>query len=124
GERDGGGKRRTPSGRKTRQGGLRKKTGRDDHAAREARDRDSKNRHRPVTRKPLEITVHFLPYRPALENVTVQIKSGSVAYSIFALARLFLEKPERYDVRLTTKAESPLYRIGEDGAISVNREFL
>src|SRR4030095_9110781 len=99
GERDGGGKRRTPSGRKTRQGGLRKKTGRDDHASREARDRDSKNRHRPVTRKPLEITVHFLPHRPTIENVTVQIKSGSVAYSIFALARLLLDNTRRHAVR-------------------------
>jgi len=71
-----------------------------------------------------EITIRFLPYSPAFENVVAQIKSGWVAYSLYALARLFLEKPERYDVRLTAKAESPLYRVGDNGALSLNREFL
>jgi hypothetical protein len=71
-----------------------------------------------------EVTIRFLPYSPAFENVVAQIKSGSVAYSLYALARLFLEKPERYDVRLTAKAESPLYRIGDNGVFSLNREFL
>lgn len=73
---------------------------------------------------PLEITTRFLPYSRVFENVAAQIKSGSVAYSVFALARLFLEKPERYEVRLTAKAGSPLYQLGENGAVSLNREFL
>ena len=77
-----------------------------------------------MTRTPLQITIRFLPYSPGFENVVAQIKSGSVAYSLYALARLFLEKPERYDVRLTAKAESPLYRLGDNGALSLNREFL
>src|ERR687891_534763 len=34
------------------------------------------------------LTIRFLPYSRVLENVVAQIKSGSVAYSIFALARL------------------------------------
>jgi hypothetical protein len=71
-----------------------------------------------------DIGIRFLPYPPALENVVTQIKSGSLAYSLYALARLFLEKPERYEVRLTARAESPLYRLGDNGALSVNREFL
>src|SRR5438445_2127192 len=73
---------------------------------------------------PLDITIHFLPYSPAFESVVAQIKSGLVAYSLFALARLFLEKPLRYEVRLTAKAESPLYQIGEHGAVSLDQEFL
>src|SRR5437773_1083870 len=73
---------------------------------------------------PLDITIHFLPYSPAFESVVAQIKSGLVAYSLFALARLFLEKPVRYEVRLTAKAESPLYQLGENGAVSLDREFL
>jgi len=73
---------------------------------------------------PPEITVRFLPYSPALDSVVAQIKSTSVAYSLFALARLFLEKPERYQVRLIAKAESPLYRLGENGAVSLDRDFL
>src|SRR6266853_1064029 len=73
---------------------------------------------------PAEITVRFLPHSSAFESVVAQIKSASVAYSIVALARLFLEKPERYDVRLTAKAESPVYQLGENGAMSLDRDFL
>jgi hypothetical protein len=98
----------------------------DRHSARRGRveDRPRGEEHASVTRTPLQITIRFLPYSPAFENVVAQIKSGSVAYSLYALARLFLEKPERYDVRLTAKAESPLYRLGNNGALSLNREFL
>jgi hypothetical protein len=60
----------------------------------------------------------------AFENVFAQIKSGSVAYSLFALARLFLEKATRHDVQLTAPPESPLFQLGENGAISVDRQFL
>src|SRR5438067_11833089 len=94
------------------------------------RDRRARNRNHGYQRKvfraiaPAEITVRFLPHSPAFDNVGAQIKSASVAYSIFALARLFLEKPERYDVRLTAKADSPVYRLGENGAMSLDRDFL
>jgi hypothetical protein len=89
---------------------------------RENRDRQD----RPPVRadRPLEVTIRFLPRSAAFENVVEQIKSGAVAYSLFHLARLFLEKPERYDVLLTAKPESPFYQLGEDGALSVEREFL
>ncbi len=70
------------------------------------------------------VGVLFLPHAPALESVTAQIKSGTVAYSVFALARLFLEKPERYDVRLTASAEALLFRIGESGAVATDRRIL
>jgi hypothetical protein len=101
--------------------------GRDRRARRQQNRRESPHREarteisRPVSP---EVTIRFLPYSPAFENVVAQIKFGSVAYSLYALARLFLEKPERYDVRLTPKAESPLYRVGDNGALSFNREFL
>jgi hypothetical protein len=97
---------------------------RDRHSARRGRmeDRPRGEEHPSVTQTP--ITIHFLPYSTAFENVVAQIKSGSVAYSLYALARLFLEKPERYDVRLTAKAESPLFRLGDNGALSLSREFL
>src|SRR6267154_1692431 len=74
--------------------------------------------------KPFEGTIHFLPRQNVFESVVAQIKSGSVAYSLFVLARLFLEKPGRYEVRLTSKAEAPLFQLGEDGGVSVDREFL
>ena len=66
----------------------------------------------------------FLPRVSAFENVVAQIKSGSVAYSLFALARLFLEKAPRHDVQLTAPPESPLFQLGENGAVSVDRQFL
>ncbi len=47
-----------------------------------------------------------------------------MTYSLFALARLFLAKPERYDVRLTASAESPLVRLGENGTVSSDRDIL
>jgi hypothetical protein len=53
-----------------------------------------------------------------------QIKSSSVAYSLFALARLFLEKPVGYEVCVTANAESPIYQLGDNGVVSVEREFL
>ena len=87
-------------------------------------DRNRQDRPSLPTPKPLEIEIRFVPHAPALENVAAQIKSGSVAYSLFALARLFLEKPERYDVRLKAKPESPLYQLGENGALSTGRDFL
>jgi len=89
-----------------------------------AKHRPSPNRDAPVMRTP-PVTIRFLiPYLPAFENVVAQIQSGSVAYSLFALARLFLEKPVGYEVCLTAKAESPLYQLGDNGAVSVDREFL
>src|SRR5437762_11129391 len=67
------------------------------HRDKKGRGRD--NRHKPPPPvRPLPVTVHFIPHLPALDGVIAQIKSGLVAYSVFALARLFLEKPERYDV--------------------------
>jgi len=88
-----------------------------------AKDRRPLNRPLPPALTP-PVTVRFIPYSPALENVATQIKSGSVAYSLFALARLFLEKPVGYAVCLTAKEESPLYQLGENGTMSTNREFL
>src|SRR5207249_3433630 len=94
------------------------------------RDRRARGQNRGDRRKVfraislLDITVRFLPDSTVFDNVDAQIKSASVAYSVFALARLFLEKPERYDVRLTAKAESPVYRLGKNGAMSLDRDFL
>ncbi|MEY2546340.1 MAG: hypothetical protein QOG48_1457 [Verrucomicrobiota bacterium] len=47
-----------------------------------------------------------------------------LAYSLFSLARLFLQKAERYDVHLAAKPETPLYQLGEKGAISADKQFL
>src|SRR5438477_4134055 len=89
------------------------------------RNLQSGSDHRPPVERPLPpIAVKFLPRVSAFENVVAQIKSGSVAYSLFALARLFLEKATRHDVQLTAPSESPLFQLGENGAVSVDRQFL
>src|ERR1700693_4628037 len=75
--------------------------------------------------KPLPaIAVRFLPRAAALENVVEQIKSGTVAYSLFSLARLFLEKAPRHDVKLIAPPDVSLFQLGEHGAISADRHFL
>src|SRR6266705_6255816 len=89
-----------------------------------AKNRLSSDRVARAASKPFEGTIHFLPRQNVFESVVAQIKSGSVSYSLFVLARLFLEKPGRYEVRLTSKAEAPLFQLGEDGGFSVDREFL
>ncbi len=101
----------------------RNKTGSTNRRWHGVKHRPSPNRDAPVMRTS-PVTIRFLPYLPAFENVVAQIQSGSVAYSLFALARLFLEKPVGYEVCLTAKAESPLYQLGDNGAVSVDREFL
>ncbi|HEY0368256.1 MAG TPA: hypothetical protein VGC85_01545, partial [Chthoniobacterales bacterium] len=70
------------------------------------------------------IGVRFLPNRAAFESVITQIKGGTVTYSVFALARMFLEKPERYEVQLTGSAETPLFQLGENGPVAVDRRIL
>jgi hypothetical protein len=94
-----------------------------DDKRREPARRDRPERDRPPP-KPLEVDVRFLPQPRVLEAVAAQIKADALAYSLFSLARLFLQKPERYDVRLTAKPDSPLYRLGENGAVAADRQFL
>ena len=99
--------------------------GRHDRRPSRADDRVRKNRHHRPFDKPLPpIAVKFLPRVTAFENVVAQIRSSTVAYSLFALARLFLEKATRHDVKLIAPADSPLFQLGENGAVSVDRQFL
>ncbi len=64
-----------------------------------------------------------MPDARVLENVLAQIKAGHLAYSVFSLARVFLDKPERYDVRL--KAETAtLFQLGENGPVASDRRLL
>jgi hypothetical protein len=119
---------------KRRPGGPRERGNRE--AARPERNRPQRDRtgrrhdqhrqdaHQPARRLPPEVAVRFLPYPHALENVVAQIKTNSLAYSLFALARLFLAKPERYEVRLTSPEQSPLVRLGENGGVASRRDIL
>ena len=50
-----------------------------------------------------EISVVFLPDENGVESLARQIKMTGRAYPLFDIARLILQKPERYSVRLTVK---------------------
>ena len=95
-----------------------------DGARRERPDGAQRERRQPEAIQPVAVTVRFLPQSRAFESVVAQIKSGPVAYSVFALARLFLEKPERYDVRLTAAEGAQLFQLGDNGAVASDRTLL
>jgi len=67
--------------------------------------------------------VRFVPAAHVLESVLAQIKAGHVAYSVFSLGRMFLDKPERYDVRLKAK-EAQLFQLGENGPVASDQRVL
>ncbi|MBA2622176.1 MAG: hypothetical protein H0U88_00960 [Chthoniobacterales bacterium] len=71
-----------------------------------------------------QVAVRFIPHAAAFESVIAQIKSGTITYSVFALARMFLDKPERYDVHLSAPAEMPLFQLGENGAVAADARIL
>jgi len=50
-----------------------------------------------------EVSVSFLPDEKGVESVARQIKMTGRAYPLFDIARLILQKPERYAVRLSVK---------------------
>lgn len=75
----------------------------------------------PTPPPPLE--VRFVPAAHVLESVLAQIKGGHVAYSVFSLGRMFLDKPERYDVRLKAKA-GELFQLGESGQVASDQRVL
>src|ERR1043166_7968348 len=121
-QRDRGDRRRPPRGKDNRP--SRPPGGRQGYRPRQDRPPERRPQQSPPPVAPPDIAIRFLPRTPVFDNVVEQIRSGPVAYSLFHLARLFLEKPERYEVRLIAKPETPLYQLGEEGAVSLNREFL
>ena len=72
----------------------------------------------------LAVNIRFLPNPRSLENVLAQIKSSNLAYSVFSLARLFLEKPERYEVRLKSSEGTSFFQLGDHGAIASVSQIL
>lgn len=65
--------------------------------------------------------VEFLPEPAAANGIARQIKSSGRAYAVFGTAKLFLERPERHRVRLTSEdANVLLHQIGA-GPVSFDR---
>lgn len=73
--------------------------------------------------QPANVVVEFGPDPKCLQNVAAEIKSTHHAYAVFNLARMFLQQPERYTVKITSK-DGPLYRLGPDGPVSTTVELL
>jgi hypothetical protein len=75
-------------------------------------DRRGERRERPEPPAPLpEIGVTFLPDENGVESLARQIKMTGRAYPLFDIARLILQKPERYTVKLTVQKKA-------DGAVA------
>jgi hypothetical protein len=88
-------------------------------------DRDRHDEARPPREAPrpapAEVRVEFLPEPNAGGGIARQIKGSGRAYAVFQTAKLFLDRPERHLVRVTSaQAESPLFQVG-DGPISFDR---
>jgi hypothetical protein len=78
----------------------------------------------PPPRPKIPVKVELLPEPTGIQGIIRQIKSGSRAYPFFGTARLFLEKPERYRVRITSLENSaPLFQVGE-GPVGFDRAQL
>jgi hypothetical protein len=92
------------------------------HDPRGQRDPRGPREHRPAPApRPAEIRVEFLPEPNAGAGIARQIKSSGRAFSVFHTAKLFLERPERHLVRLTSADPAvPLHQIG-DGPVSFDR---
>ncbi|MDD5348944.1 MAG: hypothetical protein PHQ12_01915 [Chthoniobacteraceae bacterium] len=77
---------------------------------------------RPVE-APLPLQIEFLPETDGIAALTKQIKSTHRAYPLYGLGRMFLNRPERHRVRVTCNAPAfPLFQVGEDGALTTNRQ--
>ena len=71
----------------------------------------------------IPLHIEFLPEPNAVAALAQQIKSNHRAYPIYGLGRMFLNKPERHRVRVTSNAPShPLFQVGEDGPVTTSRQ--
>jgi len=70
-------------------------------------DRRGERREQPAPPAPLpEITTAFLPDENGVESLARQIKMTGRVYPLFDIARLILQKPERYAVQLDVKKKA------------------
>jgi hypothetical protein len=73
---------------------------------------------------PAQVRIQFLPEPVAAENIAKQIRQSGRAYPLFGTARMFLEKPERHVVRITSSdAAHPLHQL-EDGPVGFDASSL
>lgn len=136
GRREGGRSSRFPQSREG-EGRRYQRSGRPQRDSRGSSDRHGKKHghndafrgerreSRPIAESaPVNLRIEFLPEPTGAANISKQIRQSGRAYPLFNTARLFLEKPERHLVRITSNdASRPLYQIG-DSHICLDRSFL
>ncbi len=134
GRRDGGGgggggggaRSGRPDGRSQGGGGRSGPGGprREHHTQDPSRGQDARREPVGGEKLPAQVRIQFLPEPIAAENIAKQIRQSGRAYPLFGTARMFLEKPERHMVRITSgDAAHPLHQL-EDGAIGFDAEIL
>ena len=136
GQRPGGGPRRDDRGRKDAPGG-RKPEGKsfggpsrpddrrgkpgDSHRAPDRNAPDARE-HKTAPTAPANVTIEFFPDESCAISIGRQVKSTHRAYSLFDLARMFLARPERHRLKITTKTVAePLYQLGENGPVWLDK---
>jgi hypothetical protein len=71
--------------------------------------------------EPAPVQIDFLPEERAFSKIIQQIKLGHVAYPLFGLARMFLERPERHRIRVRSlDNHTMIYQFGDDGPVSMD----
>jgi hypothetical protein len=104
----------------------------DDSSRHQERNRRSdKPRHRrnssemPLEIEPAAVHIDFLPEERAFTKIIQQIKQGHIAYPLFGLARMFLERPERHRVRIRSVDNSTMiYQLGDSGRVAMTPSAL
>jgi hypothetical protein len=71
--------------------------------------------------EPAPVQIDFLPEERAFSKIIQQIKQGHVAYPLFGLARMFLERPERHRIRVRSlDNHTRVYQLGDHGPAAMD----
>ena len=71
------------------------------------------------------VNIEFFPETNCVASIAKQIKTTSHACPLFGLAKMFLAKPERHRVKISsTDSNIPLFQCGENGPIALDRGIL
>ena len=70
----------------------------------------------------IPLSIEFLPEPGGIAALAKQIKTSHRAYPLYGLGRMFLNKPERHRVRVSSNAPAyPLFQVGEGGPVTTHR---
>ncbi len=89
------------------------------------RPQDRRDAPRPLRETaPAQLKIEFLPEPIAAAGIAKQIHASGRACAVFGTAKLFLDRPERHLVRVTSSDPAvPLFQIG-DGPVSFDRGII